>query len=363
VDGESTAVTLYWRKNKQQSTGNNQLIYVRWAGDDSFIGQHPANNYYPIPAWDVGEIVSDYHLLPQPISDQTQRQAIEVALAPPFTPAEALDWQRIADLSLPPTEKMDLERPYRLQIGATFIDSAQFPGQIRPGQSLPITISGYGPADSLTFSLSADEPGSGEDMPLKIVPLQTGMPFTIAAEMAGEEENGRYQLIASQPNTAALCGWLQPASDGCIIGQVEISGVPLPAGATNYDDQIALRSIDLPQTELQPGSQLAVTLNWQSLAPINEDYTVFIQILDANDRIVGQVDAWPLQGTLPTSQWTPGQTITDPYLIWLDGDLPPGQYRLIVGWYLLADLRRLPVLDESGQPIDDKLLVPGLVVP
>lgn len=162
---------------------------------------------------------------------------------------------------------------------------------------------------------------------------------------------------------AAYCGWLQPASAGCVLGQVEISGVPLPEGATNYDDKIALLNIDLPQTELQPGGQFSVTFTWQSLAAMSQDYTIFIQILDANDRIVGQVDAWPLQGTLPTSQWTPGQTITDPYQIWLDGNLPPGQYRLIVGWYRLADLRRLPVLDENGRPIDDKLLVPGLVVP
>jgi hypothetical protein len=78
---------------------------------------------------------------------------------------------------------------------------------------------------------------------------------------------------------------------------------------------------------------------------------------------VGQEDAFPLQGTLPTSQWRPGQTLTDPYQIQLDGDLPPGQYRLIVGWYLLADLRRLPVLNDAGVPIDDKVTVPGLTVP
>ncbi|MEJ2749236.1 MAG: hypothetical protein P8183_15225, partial [Anaerolineae bacterium] len=233
----------------------------------------------------------------------------------------------------------------------------------RPEQSVSILLSGYGSPDSLTFTVSPDKTGSGQDSPLKIVPLRTGPPFTTAAEIEGGEKNGRYQLIVRQSYTAALCGWLQPASDGCVLGQVEISGVPLPEGATNYDDKIALLAIDLPQTQLQPGGQLAVTLTWQSLAPINEDYTVFIQILDANDRIVGQVDAWPLQGTLPTSQWTPGQTITDPYHIWLDDDLPPGQYRLIVGWYLLADLHRLPVLDKNGQPIDDKLLVPGLVVP
>ncbi|MBE2224292.1 MAG: hypothetical protein IAF02_22320, partial [Anaerolineae bacterium] len=96
---------------------------------------------------------------------------------------------------------------------------------------------------------------------------------------------------------------------------------------------------------------------------LNENYTLFLQVLDANDRLVGQVDAWPLQGTLPTSQWQPGQTITDPYTIQLDSDLPPGDYRLLVGWYLLADLHRLPILNEVGQAQDDKLVVPGLSSP
>lgn len=89
------------------------------------------------------------------------------------------------------------------------------------------------------------------------------------------------------------------------------------AGAINYDDKIALLDVALADTTLQPGGQLALTLQWQALAPINDDYTVFLQVVDAQDRLVGQVDAWPLQGTLPTSQWMPGQTITDPYTIQL----------------------------------------------
>ncbi len=105
-----------------------------------------------------------------------------------------------------------------------------------------------------------------------------------------------------------------------------------------------------------------ICLQWQALTPINDDYTVFLQVVDAQDRLVGQVDAWPLQGTLPTSQWTPGQTITDPYTIQLDPDMPPGAYRLLIGWYLLADLRRLPILNADGAPVDDKLAVSGLMV-
>ena len=87
-----------------------------------------------------------------------------------------------------------------------------------------------------------------------------------------------------------------------------------------------------------------------------------MQVLDAADRIVGQVDAWPVQGTFPTSQWTPGEVVRDPYVIQLSPDLPPGDYRLHVGLYLLATLQRLPVLDTTGAAVDDKVEVGGLTV-
>ena len=91
---------------------------------------------------------------------------------------------------------------------------------------------------------------------------------------------------------------------------------------------------------------------------MDADYTVFVQVLDAADRLVGQVDAWPVQGTFPTSQWTPGQTVADPYLVQLSADLPPGDYRLHVGLYLLATLQRLAVVDQRGTAIDDKVEIP-----
>jgi len=95
---------------------------------------------------------------------------------------------------------------------------------------------------------------------------------------------------------------------------------------------------------------------------MSADYTVFVQVLDPTDRIVGQVDAWPVQGTFPTSAWTPGEAVRDTYLVQLAADLPPGNYRLHVGLYLLATLERLSVLDTGGAAVDDKVEVGGLVV-
>jgi hypothetical protein len=118
----------------------------------------------------------------------------------------------------------------------------------------------------------------------------------------------------------------------------------------------------MPNITSQPGSLLHVALTWQALAPLAEDYTVFVQVLDANDGIVAQVDSWPVQGTFPTSQWVPGESVEDQYQVPLPVDLPPGQYRVQVGFYLLRTLRRLSVLDDTGTAVDDKLLLTGLTV-
>jgi len=47
----------------------------------------------------------------------------------------------------------------------------------------------------------------------------------------------------------------------------------------------------------------------------------------------------------------------------LPPDAPSGKYQIEVGWYLLATLRRLPVLDSSSRPSDDHVIVGEFAVP
>jgi hypothetical protein len=366
VDEETTAVTLYWQALNDSPAPHH--VYIRWRGDSytsppiPATGQYPVDNMYPANAWKENEIVVDYHLLPQPVSPQPRRVAVQVAVAPAFTPTADLNWQTVTDIVLLPTPPRQLAQPLRAQLGPAFLDGLEMPGQIRPLTRLPLTVSGYGPAsfseDDLVFTL-ADQPFAPA---LPETETAETLPFVLAQELVVGAENGRFSLSAYYPGRAARCGWLRPATHFCVLGQVEVSGVPLPAGAINFNDQIALLDIEVEPMTLTPGGQLNVVLHWQGLVPIREDYTVFVQVLDAQDRIVGQVDAWPRQGTYPTGQWSPGETVRDPYQVWLDGNLPPGDYRLQVGWYLLATLRRLPVLDADGVPVDDKVVYPGLMV-
>jgi hypothetical protein len=370
VDPLATAVTLFWQA--QEPVTEPLFIYLRWAGED-FVGepvvksgQHAAGNMYPTVAWQPGEIVPDFHLLPRPLGDQEQELELQVAVGPAFAAAKALPWQTVTGVRLPAAEGIELERPLRAQNGRVLLSGVQFPAEIRPQKPLPILLSGYGQdVRDLRFSLQAvEEAGAGRAAGAAAQAVGDELPaFVTATQVDTDLPSGRYYLMSEDAGETGVCGWLAPVTTACNLGEVSISGIPIPAGASNFADKIALLQVELPQKSLQAGGQLPVDLRWQSLAPLDEDYTLFLQLLDAQDRIVGQVDAWPLQGTYPTSQWMQDEIIDDPYLLQLDSQLPSGPYRLQVGWYLLSTLRRLPLLDEDGLPVDDKLILSELVVP
>ena len=377
-DDTQTAVTLYWQTTEPVTQPLH--VYLR-LGDETTSGQHPANNTYPTNAWKGDEIVADFHQLASPIRNQSDQIELQVALAPPFTPTESLAWQTITRMWAQEGYKLSLnsEDNLRHQIGELLLNNAEIPSQIRPQSALTILTSGWGTdLDVLRLQLRpANQAQEPNFKPKPAWPPKNPPSFLHMQEISTNLAPDTYEVYATYPKLTSrcgmaggtckipesYCGWFTLPSEGCVIGTVEISGVALPETAVNYNDQIALLNLDTPNQQLTPGGTLDLTLQWTALAPLAENYTLFLQVLDANDRLVGQVDAWPLQGTLPTSQWQPGQTITDPYTIQLDGDLPPGDYRLLTGWYLLADLRRLPVLTEDGTPVDDKLTTPGLIVP
>jgi len=94
-----------------------------------------------------------------------------------------------------------------------------------------------------------------------------------------------------------------------------------------------------------------------------DNYTAFVHLVGPDGKVHGQIDQWPVQGTLPTSSWTAGQVVDDPYVITLPAGAPHGKYQVEVGWYLLSTLRRLNVLDAAGRPSDDHVIVGEFMVP
>lgn len=103
-----------------------------------------------------------------------------------------------------------------------------------------------------------------------------------------------------------------------------------------------------------------VTLYWQVVAPIEENYTVFVHLLNPDGNLVTQHDGQPLHGYLPTSGWSPGVVIPDHHRLLLPGELPSGRYYLIAGMYTLETLERLPVLSEHAQGTGDSVMLDQL---
>jgi hypothetical protein len=104
---------------------------------------------------------------------------------------------------------------------------------------------------------------------------------------------------------------------------------------------------------LRPGTKMRVVLEWQSLRPIQDNYKVFVQLLDAGLQVRAQGDdKAPLGGSAPTLLWFPRwrewTRITDTYVLEVLPDLPQGTYPLIVGMYGFSTFRRLPVMSYDG---------------
>lgn len=98
---------------------------------------------------------------------------------------------------------------------------------------------------------------------------------------------------------------------------------------------------------LQGADVLQLNVTWLPLQPFNEDWKVFVHLVDANGQVFAQFDGQPLEATYPTSHWIPGELIEDSYPLILPVDAPPGPYRVFAGLYNEATGLRLPV---SGDP-------------
>lgn len=101
----------------------------------------------------------------------------------------------------------------------------------------------------------------------------------------------------------------------------------------------------------KPGEVLGLTAYWEVLAPLAQDYTVFIHLRPVDNPEVNAAnrDAPPLLGAFPTSQWKPGKIVTDNPNLALHADLAPGDYNLVLGLYLNdGKFTPLPLADGTN---------------
>jgi hypothetical protein len=164
---------------------------------------------------------------------------------------------------------------------------------------------------------------------------------------------------------------LQPTGGGdLLLGPFDIPPRPLPpieslgiehSMTAALDGQVRFLGYNL-EGDFRPGGSLHLTLFWQALAEMDEDYTVFTHLIDGEGDIWGQKDNQPVDGFYPTGGWTVDEIVRDQYDLTISPETPPGPYRIAVGMYRAETDERLSVEQDGILSPDDKIVLGEFVV-
>jgi hypothetical protein len=258
--------------------------------------------------------------------------------------------------------------------------------RVEPGGSLPLTLywQSLAPAlvDAVTFAVlldagqqphgSIDRYPSGYYSPLLwaegeivtdefVLPVQPDAPPGVYHLHVGQ-----YRLVDGQPESLPLLAENGPADQtAVIIGPLKVGGPPPDVVTTAaephirldqpFGDQVTLLGYDLI-TENSAGNTQTLTLifYWRAEADLSRNYTTFVHLRDSAGQTVTQKDSPPASGRYPTGLWETGEIIVDEVTLSL-AELPPGQYRPVVGLYEFSTGARLTV---PGVPANELALDP-----
>jgi len=192
--------------------------------------------------------------------------------------------------------------------------------------------------------------GTFADSHMLAVPVTAFAPDKAQLEVGLYEKTSQQRLVATDAQGQEL-------GDNARFHPLTIAPIregPIPnAMQVSFGDQIALAGYNLDRRMAAPGETFHLTLYWQALRTVNENYSVFTHLLSESGDRVAQMDSWPQRGNAPTSGWQPGAIIEDSYQLTPPPDVSPGVYQMHIGLYLAATQQRLWVLDAGGQPQND----------
>jgi 4-amino-4-deoxy-L-arabinose transferase-like glycosyltransferase len=228
------------------------------------------------------------------------------------------------------TPPLTLPRPLTVADGLTLLGHDGLPAQATPG--LPLMM-------ALGWDVSKPQTGRTVEVGLGNRILGRLNPTALP--------EGRWRLAQPVPVPSDLSPGIYPllvrsdAASGLTIslGDVTVEAPPQPThhlGAC-FAGGICLEGWRLDRAD----AGLLLTLFWQTGQPLDQDWTVFVHLVDANGALIAQHDAVPDNGRYPTTLWPTGVLIPDRHPLAVSAIHPTMEVR--VGLYLPGSGRRLPL--------------------
>jgi len=125
----------------------------------------------------------------------------------------------------------------------------------------------------------------------------------------------------------------------------QFSAEPIIAHPADFNFGNKLRLLGYTQT-----ADRKVTLFWEALEALDEDYRLSLTLRDTVGQSWGQWDGRPTAYLFPTDRWRVGQIVPGSYDLTPITGAPPGDYGLEVGVYTEDDPSGLDLLDAAGAP-------------
>lgn len=123
---------------------------------------------------------------------------------------------------------------------------------------------------------------------------------------------------------------------------------PRHSKGVNFDDKVTLLGWQVDSEtgskHFKKGKEFKLTTFWRCDAPISTKYKMFVHIDGPGPRIHGDHD--PVEGTYPTTEWSPGDYIRDVYTGTIPAYQKAGKYKVNVGFYKSS--KRMKVVDEPS---------------
>jgi hypothetical protein len=390
--GEMARFTLYWRvpaEHRYQHTDppRTYVCLEDAAGHCWSESSHFAP--YPVRDWTAGDIFIEEFEVPVPVDLPPQEMTFHVGQ---YTGARQIVFAHPERGGIP------------LQVGAL-----QVTGQVTTTPEWDADTPIYGSLALLESSLLSLQTHGGGEIEASLTwqavdPPEEAYGVRFQLTPAGSEEPALTHDAGLWPGRHPTSAWLAEekvrsfhavpvprdfpggdyvlaavliSPDGEALGSpVEVGGVSVSSRPHSFElpqpqvpvdavfgDSIRLLGYDLSASTVEAAGQFDLTLYWQSMEGVEEDYTVFVHLYHpSEDAILGQHDSPPGAGQIPTGTWLPGEVVADPHTIVLEPVDVSGEAPLGVGLYLPATGERLPVEGDRVSERGDRLILTEIEV-
>jgi phosphoglycerol transferase MdoB-like AlkP superfamily enzyme len=196
------------------------------------------------------------------------------------------------------------------------------------------------PTRTEVYDLQAD--------PLDKTPITGKVPSAELAKHQREAQGWKARVNKLYDSQAALLRdkWI---SDTPTTPQVKMDVL--------FDGRIRLRGVNQAKLVARQGEAFELSYHFEALRGDMKSVGLFVHLLDAKGKVWRNLDHTPVQGTYPVDQWKEGQFIVDPQRVWLPKRIPPGEYRIAIGFWDRTVKGEVPsrlLPSGSGATFDDK---------